>query len=139
MTFYKTTDQITETCDYKFDLPEFGESTTDPSYYEPQSTRIANMRKSASSASDGVYDFYDDPSSADLDEYHTLVGRKPGITFEEVSAMNEINNFRINANNKAFEESEKRSKKSKEDAIQSAKDLAAAIREDNPSGVNTSE
>ena len=40
----------------KFTLPKYGPSTTDPTYYEPQGTRIANMRKSAQSL-ESLYDF----------------------------------------------------------------------------------
>lgn len=120
MIFYKSTDQITDVCDYVFSLPEYGPSTTDPSYYEPQSTRIANMRRSASSVSEGVYDFSDDPHSADIDRYHVPVGRKPGITFEEVFAMQERNIQRIKANNKKVSDE----KAAKEAAEQTIIDLA---------------
>lgn len=36
--------------------PEYGPSTTDPTFYEPTATRIANMKKS-SSAMKGIFDF----------------------------------------------------------------------------------
>ena len=47
-------------CDYKFKLPFFGESKTDQSFYEPNASRISNMKKSASGLSTGVYDFDQD-------------------------------------------------------------------------------
>lgn len=124
MTFYKTCDQITETCDYRFSLPEYGKSTTDPSYFEPQASRIANMRNSASSASEGVYDFEDDPASSDIDRYHVPVGRKPGITFEEVFAMQEQNIQRIKANNKKISDE----RAAKEAAEQTMIDLANKVK-----------
>ena len=43
-----------ELSDYKYEAPVYGESNTDISYYEPNSTRIANMRKAASGLSTGV-------------------------------------------------------------------------------------
>ena len=48
-----------EEIDYQYHAPKYGASNTDISYYEPNSTRIANMYRSASAASTGVYDFDD--------------------------------------------------------------------------------
>ena len=55
---YKNNSQFSEMIKNptKFELPKYGPSTTDPTYYEPQATRIANMRKSAQSF-EGLYDF----------------------------------------------------------------------------------
>lgn len=53
---FKDTSQISEKSTYNFELPKYPESTTDPTYYEPTATRIANMRKSASSMK-SLYDF----------------------------------------------------------------------------------
>lgn len=38
--------------------PKYGKSTTDPTYYEPAATRIANMKKSAGMQLEGIYDYY---------------------------------------------------------------------------------
>lgn len=38
--------------------PKYGKSTTDPTYYEPAATRIANMKKSAGMKLEGIYDYY---------------------------------------------------------------------------------
>lgn len=94
MKYYKTTEQITKTCEYNFKLPEFGKSTTDPTYYEPAATRIANMRKSAQSAK-SLYDFDGtkfkdkdgniDWSKQDISDSRIIPGRKPGLTREEIS------------------------------------------------------
>ena len=55
--YYSGSNQIPgETSDYKFELPKYGPSTTDPTFYEPTATRIANMMRSASSLQ-GIYDF----------------------------------------------------------------------------------
>ena len=54
---YLNNAQISERVEgYKFKMPTFGLSTTDPTYFEPTATRIANMRKSATGLK-GVFDF----------------------------------------------------------------------------------
>lgn len=75
-----------ESCDYQYEPPIYGESNTDISYYEPNSTRIANMKKSASGLSTGVYDF-DENSKVKIEDVHSPLGRKPGMTFEEISQI----------------------------------------------------
>lgn len=93
--FYKNTEQISEKTDYKFELPKYGKSTTDPTYYEPSATRIANMRKSATSGK-SLYDFTGedlpkdkngnpDWSKQDITKARITPGRKPGMTREEIS------------------------------------------------------
>lgn len=92
MKHYKTTDQITEQIDYEFKLPKYGKSTTDPTYYEPAATRIANMRRSAQSGK-SLYDFEYEKgkkfSPEELlkmhDDIRITPGRKPGMTQEEIS------------------------------------------------------
>lgn len=66
LTFYEDTNQISslKKKPYKFKLPTFGESRTDPSYYEPTATRIANMRRSASTGV-ALYD-YDGSEFSDI-------------------------------------------------------------------------
>lgn len=75
-----------EAIDYKYEPPIYGESNTDISYYEPQSTRIANMKRSASGLSTGAYDF-DENSKVKIEDAHVPLGRKPGMTFEEISQI----------------------------------------------------
>ena len=54
---FKDNSQISERVEVpKFELPKYPESTTDPTYYEPTATRIANMKRSAG-AFQGLYDF----------------------------------------------------------------------------------
>ena len=54
---YAGSHQIPGTCaDKPCVLPDYGPSTTDPTYYEPTATRIANMKRSAG-AFQGLYDF----------------------------------------------------------------------------------
>lgn len=56
---YTTSDQISESYEgYKHKYPKYGKSTTDPTYYEPAATRIANMKKAAGLKLEGLYDYY---------------------------------------------------------------------------------
>lgn len=57
--YYISTNQISESYDgYKHNYPKYDKSTTDPTYYEPAATRIANMKKSAGAILEGIYDYY---------------------------------------------------------------------------------
>ena len=73
-----------------FRLPTFGESRTDPTYYEPTATRIGNMRKSAS-VGVALYDYEGDFSKAEIKNQtrkHFLEpAREIGITREELSQI----------------------------------------------------
>lgn len=56
---YIDSNQITESYEgYKHEYPKYGKSTTDPTYYEPSATRIANMKKASGVKLEGIYDFY---------------------------------------------------------------------------------
>ena len=46
--------EIVKQGDYSFSNPEFGKSNTDQSYYEPNSSLIANAQKSGSVSSSWV-------------------------------------------------------------------------------------
>lgn len=89
-TFYADTNQISKRVKYEFKLPTFGESRTDPTYYEPTATRIANMRKSAS-AGVALYDYEGDYSRSDIAkqtrEHYIEPAREIGITREEISQI----------------------------------------------------
>lgn len=76
LTFYEDCNQISKLKKkpYEFKLPVFGESRTDPSFYEPTATRIANMRRSAS-AGVALYD-YDGSRFADI-------AANPNLTSEQ--------------------------------------------------------
>lgn len=117
-----------EVCDYKFELPFFGESNTDISFYEPQSSRIANMRKAASGLSTGVYDF-EAGEKFDLDKVTAPIGRKPGITFEEISQVATYNANNIKQQSNDAEEAEKAAKAAKDEAISTAKEASKVISE----------
>lgn len=68
---FKDTNQMSELDTYEFVLPKYPESTTDPTYYEPTATRIANMRKSASSTK-SLYDFEGDDAKVFVDSKKAL-------------------------------------------------------------------
>lgn len=96
MTFYKDTSQISETTEYVKKYPAYGKSTTDPTYYEPAATRIANMRRSSGVLMEGIYDFYtkDDVSKFDSKNFAKNIGDAivdptfiKGLTREEVSQV----------------------------------------------------
>lgn len=115
-----------ELLDYKYEAPVYGESNTDISYYEPNSTRIANMRKAASGLSTGVYDF-DEGKAPDIEDCVVPIGRKPGMTFEEISQIQTINAQRIKSQSKKIEADEAAEKATKEAQVQTAVDMSKAI------------
>lgn len=66
---YENTEQISKRVEgKKFTLPKFGKSTTDPTYYEPTGTRIANMKKASGAKLEGIYDFY---TKEDLSKFNS--------------------------------------------------------------------
>lgn len=57
---YKSLSQLSESYEtIPHEYPKYGKSTTDPTYYEPTATRIANMKKASGAQMKGIYDFYD--------------------------------------------------------------------------------
>ena len=68
---YENTEQISKSFEHKPHVyPKYGKSTTDPTYYEPSATRIANMKKASGMKLEGIYDFYskDDVSKFNEDQ-----------------------------------------------------------------------
>ena len=99
MTFYKDTSQISETTEYEKKYPVYGKSTTDPTYYEPAATRIANMRRSSGVMMEGIYDYYtkDDVAKFDSKNYAKNISNAQvdptfikGLTREEVSQVTQM-------------------------------------------------
>lgn len=70
--------------DIKFELPEYPESNTDQSYYEPTGTTIANMRKSATSSMSEYYDFKDGKENPNFIIPPT---RKGGLDVSEIDVI----------------------------------------------------
>lgn len=118
-------------CDYKFKLPFFGESNTDISYYEPQASRIANMKKTASGLSTGVYDFEENPGREIKDNFHVPLGRKPGLTFEEVSQLETRNNASIKSQADNSEKLKKELKEQSAERVAEAVEISKAISASN--------
>lgn len=97
-----------EEIEYKYNPPVYGESNTDITFYEPNATRISNMYKSASAASKGVYDFDGSKKKIpNIEDCTVPLGRKLGLTFEEVSQLQTINNSKIKNQSDNIEKSEK--------------------------------
>lgn len=99
LTFYQDTNQISKLVNkYEFKLPTFGESRTDPTYYEPTATRIANMRRSASSGV-ALFDYEGDFSRSDIQrqtrEHFMEPAREIGITREELSQIQTETSYKV--------------------------------------------
>lgn len=97
MTQYSNSTQFAELVESHTHIyPKYGKSTTDPTYYEPAATRIANMRKASGVQLEGIYDFYqkDDVekfNAQNFDKSIREVSVDPhfvkGLTREEVSQI----------------------------------------------------
>ena len=101
--YYLNTNQISESVTgYEHNYPKYGKSTTDPTYYEPAATRIANMKKASGVKLEGIYDFYqkDDVSKFNEKNFKNNIGNamydprfNNNLTREEISqATNNISN-----------------------------------------------
>lgn len=136
MNFYKNTEQISELVDYEFKLPKYPKSTTDPTYYEPTATRIANMRKSASSGK-SLYDF-ENGYNPDISKVSTMFGRKPYMTQEEVAHQAIQNKLRIEKEIENYDNNEIE----KQESIEQIKKINKAVKADksaDATGSNVSE
>lgn len=112
-----------DSIDYDYKPPVYGASNTDPSYYEPQASRIANMRNSASAVANGAYDF-DENKKVNLNEVHIPIGRAPGMTFEEISQLQTINNARIKKQNDENVQADKEAEEAKKQLIENTKTIS---------------
>lgn len=128
MKTYRTTDQITDRKDkYEFKPPVFGESTTDPTYYEPTATRIANMKKAAYNGIT-LYDFDDkNKMPDDISKIRVAPGRKPYMTKEEISQ--EVNDIKDKLQNEFSKDEADKENLAKE--IKNVKETISALKEEN--------
>lgn len=124
-----------EEIDYEYKAPVYGESNTDISYYEPNASRIANMRKAANAAVTGLYDF--DQSKAKIPDIEDCVvpfGRAQGLTFEEVSQAEKIVSKRVKDEADKIEadtkEAMEQSKKNVKEAVEMAKAISGSKTEE---------
>lgn len=115
---------------YEYHAPKYGESNTDTSFYEPNSTRIANMYRSAGSLSKGVYDF-DDGKERDIEKCHVPIGRKPGLTFEEISQIETNVSSSIQKESKQIEKDELDAQERAKKNLKEAVSIASAIKTGN--------
>lgn len=112
---------------YEYKPPFYGESNTDISYYEPNASRIANMKKTATGLSSGVYDF-DENSKVDIENAYSPIGRKPGLTFEEVSQMQTNNNARMKATSDKANDADAKAKENIKEAVEMSKAIAESSK-----------
>lgn len=127
--FYENTEQISKLSTYKFCLPKYPESTTDPSYYEPSASRIANMYRSARQYQ-GLYDYTDKGNDSYKEELRNASinpTRKPGMTLEEVSQLESSVTNQIDKDIKKSKELIKNEKEDTEKSSKNLRDLSSAI------------
>lgn len=129
--YYKNTEQITEIDPEApaFVLPKYGKSTTDPTYYEPMATAIANMRNSAQGSGKSLYDFEAGSKIPDIENVTPMIGRKPGMTIEEISQISTQNMQNIMADIEADKENKKKKQQQTEEAVKLSQTLDKAREE----------
>lgn len=134
---FSNTDQISERCEpIKFELPKFGNSTTDPTYYEPSATRIANMKKASGMKLEGIYDFYskDDVSKFNEENFsNNIASAHYDPRYNNKLLREEISQITTNIGNQAEDMITDKKTKSKEKAerIQESLEISSKIDEQN--------
>ena len=96
---YANTEQITKPKKYVYKQPTYAKSTTDPTFYEPAATRIANMRRAAGVQYEGLYDFYDKDSISKFNESNfekNISDAIPDIRFQKGLTQEEISQVTTN-------------------------------------------
>lgn len=148
---YAGCNQIPGTCDnVPFELPKYGPSTTDPTYYEPTATRIANMKRSAG-AFQGLYDFtgslegktsedkadnaLKQLSSASVDVRYS----KHGLTKEEVSQITMEKSLEADSMIKDKKQAKKDNSESLKKELEVAEAVASKLSEKDSADTSTSE
>lgn len=130
-TCYSDTSQISKLVKAKpFVLPRFGESRTDPTYYEPTATRIANMRKSASSGV-ALYDYEGEFSKSDIKkqtrEHFMEPAREIGITREELSQIQNTTAREVDEKIEVAKKDKQSKDTAKADSLALAKEMITAV------------
>lgn len=117
---YKTSGQVSQTYEVKpHTYPKYGKTTTDPTFYEPAATRIANMYKSSGLKLEGVYDYN---SKEDLEKFSqgnfesNIKDAVPDPRFNNHLLREEISQITTNLGNVVEDTVNDKSKKSKEKA-----------------------
>ena len=130
---FKNTEQISKSFDngpHKY--PKYGKSTTDPTYYEPSATRIANMKKASGVKLEGIYDFYskDDVSKFNEDNFNQNIrNAQVDPRFQNKLLKEEISQITTSLSNEAQDIVDKSTAKSKakQDRINESLEVSKAI------------
>ena len=132
MIYFKNTEQISELTTYKHENPTYGKSTTDPTYYEPAATRIANMKKSAGVQLEGIYDFYTKDDVSKFNEKNfakNIKNASPDPMFQKGLTREEVSQITTSYENQVESMIDKKKKKSdsKQERISEAIETSKAI------------
>lgn len=130
---YENTEQISKSFDngvHKY--PKYGKSTTDPTYYEPAATRIANMKKASGVKLEGIYDFYskDDVSKFNEDNFNQNIrNAQVDPRFQNKLLKEEISQITTSLSNEAQDivDSAKAKTKAKQERINESLEVSKAI------------
>lgn len=136
---YENTEQISKSFDngsHKY--PKYGKSTTDPTYYEPSATRIANMKKASGVKLEGIYDFYskDDVSKFNEDNFNQNIrNAQVDPRFQNKLLKEEISQITTSLSNDAQDivDNAKAKSKAKHDRINENIEISKAINIQNNS------
>lgn len=130
---YENTEQISKSFDNgKHIYPKYGKSTTDPTYYEPAATRIANMKKASGAKLEGIYDYYskDDVSKFNEDNFNQNI-RTAQIDprFQNKLLKEEISQITTSLGNEAQDivDTVKAKTKAKQERINESLEVSKAI------------
>lgn len=130
---YKDLGQISTLVDVKKDYkkPEFdyGQSTTDPSFFEPMQSLITNMRNTAT-PSEGIFDFNSDDKIPD--DVNAPLGRKPGMTHEEISSLRNKVEQSIKSQSETAKIKDEVSKKDLNNLVENTKVIKQVLSSDEP-------
>ena len=130
---YENTEQISKSFDAgKHIYPKYGKSTTDPTYYEPSATRIANMKKASGVKLEGIYDFYskDDLSKFNEDNFNQNIrDAQVDPHFQNKLLKEEISQITTSLSNEAQDivDKSKAKEKAKKDRIDESIEVSKAI------------
>lgn len=142
---YVDTNQITKSyTGFKHKYPKYGKSTTDPTYYEPAATRIANMKKASGMKLEGIYDYYskDDVSKFNEENFRHNIGEAQyDPRFNNTLLREEISQVTTNYEHAAetMIDKKKDSQKKKTDRINEAVETAKIINQNSSTDNNTEE
>lgn len=136
---YENTEQISKSFDAgKHVYPKYSKSTTDPTYYEPSATRIANMKKASGIKLEGIYDFYsqDDVSKFNEDNFNKNIrNAQVDPRFQNKLLKEEISQITTSLSNEAQDivDNAKAKSKAKQERIKENLEISKAIDSQNNS------